>query len=161
MLVERIVEAPLQVIIYWQDEKIVRVQIGWSAPVGDHSQVSKDLTRELAHLFCRYLQGTEVKWPPLPLAWERLPDFSQQVLKTLAMQVPYGEWVSYGQLAALVAAPNAARAVGQVLGANPFPLFVPCHRVLRADQELGGYSAGLKLKRFLLQLEGINGFKRA
>jgi len=51
--------------------------------------------------------------------------------------------------------PNAARAVGAALAANPFPLIIPCHRVIRADGSLGGYQGGLKMKQALLRIEGV------
>jgi len=68
--------------------------------------------------------------------------------------IPYGETRSYGELARAIGKPGAARAVGAACGANPWPIIVPCHRVIAADGALGGYSAGLKWKRVLLELEG-------
>ncbi len=72
-------------------------------------------------------------------------------------RIPYGEIRSYGWLARVVGRPKAARPVGNVLARNPLPLVIPCHRVVRADGTLGGFSArgGLSLKARLLQLEGI------
>jgi O-6-methylguanine DNA methyltransferase len=67
--------------------------------------------------------------------------------------IPYGEVRSYRWLAEQIGYPNAYRAVGRALSRNPLPIFLPCHRVVRADGGLGGYSAGLDVKRFLLSLE--------
>jgi O-6-methylguanine DNA methyltransferase len=67
--------------------------------------------------------------------------------------IPYGEVRSYRWLAEQIGYPNAYRAVGGALSRNPLPIFLPCHRVVRADGGLGGYSAGLDVKRFLLSLE--------
>ncbi|MHB0912834.1 MAG: methylated-DNA--[protein]-cysteine S-methyltransferase [Armatimonadota bacterium] len=70
-----------------------------------------------------------------------------------ARSIPYGETRSYGWIADRIGKPGAARAVGQALGRNPVPVIVPCHRVLRADGTLGGFSSGLDWKRKLLSLE--------
>lgn len=78
--------------------------------------------------------------------------FQNRVRKALE-QVPYGHTVSYGQLAASAGTPFAVRAVGRTLGANPFHIIVPCHRVLRASGALGGFAAGPEIKKFLLDFE--------
>jgi methylated-DNA-[protein]-cysteine S-methyltransferase len=70
--------------------------------------------------------------------------------------IPFGAALSYGEVAAAVGSPGAARAVGQAVGSNPLPLVIPCHRVLAAHGRLGGFGGGLAWKRFLLDLEGIS-----
>ena len=70
--------------------------------------------------------------------------------------IPYGEVRSYRWLSELIGHPNAYRAVGGALSRNPLPIFLPCHRVVRSDGGLGGYSAGVGVKRFLLKLEKDN-----
>lgn len=70
-----------------------------------------------------------------------------------ARRVTYGSLVSYGTLATRLGTPGGARAVGNALGRNPVPIVVPCHRVIHSDQSLGGFSSGLRWKRFLLELE--------
>ena len=85
-----------------------------------------------------------------------LSDFQRHVLATARAEVPYGETVTYGELAELAGRPGAARAVGTAMARNPVPLFVPCHRVVAAGG-IGGYGggpAGIALKRALLDLEG-------
>jgi len=67
--------------------------------------------------------------------------------------IPYGETVSYGDLAARLGRPGAARAVGRAIALNPLPVVVPCHRVIGADGTLTGYAGGLSTKRMLLALE--------
>ncbi|MEA1927932.1 MAG: MGMT family protein [Candidatus Auribacterota bacterium] len=67
--------------------------------------------------------------------------------------IPWGETRSYGWIARKIDRPGVARAVGRALGANPWPLLVPCHRVIRSDGTIGGFSSGLKWKLFLLNLE--------
>lgn len=89
----------------------------------------------------------------LPLAFaDEVPDFTRAVWSA-CVAIPYGEMRSYGWLAGKVGRPGASRAVGRALGANPLPLVVPCHRVIRQDGSLGGFSAGLDLKKRLLQHE--------
>jgi O-6-methylguanine DNA methyltransferase len=79
-------------------------------------------------------------------------DFKQSVWKLLR-EVPAGTTVSYGELAARVGAPGAARAVGTANATNPVCLIIPCHRVIRTGGALGGYGFGLERKRWLLAHE--------
>jgi O-6-methylguanine DNA methyltransferase len=69
-------------------------------------------------------------------------------------EIPYGQTRSYGWLAARAGKPQAARAVGQAMAANPWPIIVPCHRVVSSNGHLGGYGGGLGMKERLLRLEG-------
>ena len=80
--------------------------------------------------------------------------FRRQVLEQLC-EVPFGQTVSYGELAAAVGNPRAARAVGGAVGSNPLAIVVPCHRVLAADGGIGGFGGGLEAKRVLLAIEGV------
>jgi methylated-DNA-[protein]-cysteine S-methyltransferase len=96
----------------------------------------------------------------LPLDWSSTDGPQREVLKVLADSVAYGQTIRYGQLASLAGLTAAddtipARAVGKIMGSNPIPVIVPCHRVLASDG-LGGYSggAGVEVKRWLLILEG-------
>jgi methylated-DNA-[protein]-cysteine S-methyltransferase len=68
-------------------------------------------------------------------------------------KIPYGETVSYGQLARRIGSPDAARAVGLANGSNPIPIIVPCHRVIGSNGDLTGFGGGLPLKKKLLALE--------
>lgn len=73
-------------------------------------------------------------------------------------EIPYGETVSYGQLAGRLGQPTASRAVGLANGKNPIGIIVPCHRVVGANGDLTGYGGGLKRKQFLLDFErGVSG----
>jgi methylated-DNA-[protein]-cysteine S-methyltransferase len=89
----------------------------------------------------------------LPLDLAQVADFNRRVLRELA-RVPYGEVVTYGQLATRVARPRAARAVGTVMNRNPLPIVLPCHRVIGANGKLVGYAGGLERKEKLLRHEG-------
>ena len=97
-------------------------------------------------------QGTALDLPIDPTA---LPGgFAGRVLAATAA-VPRGRTTSYREVAEAAGSPNAARAAGQALGANPLAVVVPCHRVLASDGGLGGYTGGLERKRALLALEGV------
>jgi methylated-DNA-[protein]-cysteine S-methyltransferase len=80
--------------------------------------------------------------------------FQQRVLRACA-DIPYGRVCSYGSLAMAVGSPLAARAVGNALARNPFPLLIPCHRVIHASGKVGCYGGGVALKMKLLRHEGI------
>jgi methylated-DNA-[protein]-cysteine S-methyltransferase len=85
--------------------------------------------------------------------------FRREVLETLVREVPWGEVVSYGELAALAGRPRAARAVGSAMRNNPIPFVIPCHRVVAAGNKIGGYGGGrnaVALKRELLAREGVS-----
>lgn len=86
------------------------------------------------------------------LDWSRCTPFQRRVYKKLR-QIPYGKTCFYQWLAESVGVPGGARAVGLALKYNPFPLFVPCHRVIRKDGSLGGFNCGLEWKKRLLEIE--------
>ena len=79
--------------------------------------------------------------------------FQKQVWQQLP-QIPYGKTISYQELAASIGDKKKARAVGSANSRNPIPVIIPCHRVIRKNGSLGGYSRGIEKKRFLLRLEG-------
>ncbi len=79
--------------------------------------------------------------------------FQQRVWQAL-LTIPYGETVSYGELARLVGC-RSAQAVGQAVGANPIALLIPCHRVIAAHGKIGGYEYGIEIKKRLLEVENI------
>lgn len=80
--------------------------------------------------------------------------FQLRVWKELT-KIPYGKTISYKQLAIKTGDAKAVRAVGGANGSNPIPIIIPCHRVINANGELGGYSGGLDIKSTLLTLEGV------
>lgn len=100
------------------------------------------------------LEGRATDLSNIALDMQGLPPFHQRVYHT-ARAIGFGKTMSYGELATRLGCPNAARAVGQALGRNPFALIVPCHRVLAASGKLTGFSAygGVLTKRRLLELE--------
>jgi methylated-DNA-[protein]-cysteine S-methyltransferase len=92
--------------------------------------------------------------PPLPPLVPQGTAFQKAVWRQVARIRP-GATTTYGEIARRLHMPGASRAVGQAVGANPLPILIPCHRVLAAGGKLGGYSSGLRHKRWLLDHEGI------
>jgi methylated-DNA-[protein]-cysteine S-methyltransferase len=90
----------------------------------------------------------------IPIDWSYLAGFTREVLRATAA-IPFGDVSTYAGVAAAAGSPRATRAAGNALGANPMPVIVPCHRVLRTGGQLGGYTGGLERKEFLLRLEGM------
>jgi methylated-DNA-[protein]-cysteine S-methyltransferase len=83
-------------------------------------------------------------------------EFQQKIWHEL-LAIPYGQTSTYGELAALAGSPQASRAVGGAVGANPVPIIIPCHRILASDNKITGYSggSGIPTKILLLEREGI------
>lgn len=103
--------------------------------------------------------GTLLSGEPVDLGFvvldlEGVPDFDRLVYAA-AREIPVGRTLTYGEIATQIGQPGAARAVGQALGSNPFPIVVPCHRVLAADGKAGGFSAhgGVETKMRILSIE--------
>jgi len=94
--------------------------------------------------------------PQLPALDLKGTDFQRLVWRTL-LGIPFGEVLTYGELAAQLGHPGAARAVGAANGRNPVAILVPCHRVVAAGGRLGGYAGGLEVKRRLLAHEAAHG----
>jgi methylated-DNA-[protein]-cysteine S-methyltransferase len=88
-----------------------------------------------------------------PIDWSYLAGFTREVLRATAA-IGFGEVSTYAGVAEAAGSPRAVRAAGNALGANPMPVIVPCHRVLRTGGKLGGYTGGIERKEFLLRLEG-------
>ena len=120
-----------------------------------HWDPASDTTLALALRQLReYLEGRR-KGFDLPLDFSGATTFQRRIFERL-MHIPYGRIVSYGDIADELGDPGAARAVGQAVGANPLPIVVPCHRVVRSDGKLGGYSGGQHRKVTLLGIEGVD-----
>lgn len=101
------------------------------------------------------LEGEESDLSTIALDMDGVPPFHRRVYE-LARTIPPGKTLSYGEIAAQLGARGAARAVGQALGHNPFPIVVPCHRVVASGGKIGGFSAhgGAATKRRMLAIEG-------
>ncbi len=101
-----------------------------------------------------YFRGQEVAWD-LEMDLEGVTEFTRRVYERVA-RIPYGQTSTYGKIAVDVGCRGGARAVGQAMAGNRFPLVVPCHRVISENMALGGFSSGIDLKRYLLRLEGVD-----
>ena len=99
-----------------------------------------------------YFSGNVTRFS-IPLDLRVPTDFTCRVLRN-ASRIPFGRTMSYGEIAKRVDSPCASRAVGGALGRNPLPIVIPCHRVIRGDGSLGGFTGGLDIKKHLLRLEG-------
>lgn len=142
------------------------VAVEWNMPQADFSQlVGKRFpsavvydeihTKEALRQLSEYLDGHRRQFT-LPLDLSDLSAFQLRVLR-LTTQIPFGETSTYKQIALQAGNPHFARAVGRVEATNPIPLVIPCHRVLGSDGSLHGYGGpgGIKLKAWLLKLEGV------
>ncbi len=114
----------------------------------DAPPVLKDTATQLEE----YFAGERTEFT-VPMELDGTP-FQKDVWTELT-RIPYGETISYGELARRVGRPKGPRAVGQANGKNPIPIIVPCHRVL-ASTGIGGYGGGLPMKRTLLAVEGVS-----
>jgi methylated-DNA-[protein]-cysteine S-methyltransferase len=109
-----------------------------------------DVRRELDEYFAGRRTTFDL---PLDFSWVR-GDFGRKILRACAA-IPFGEVSTYREMATRAGSAGAVRAAGNALGANPLPIVVPCHRVLRTGGGMGGYTGGLDRKEKLLQLEGV------
>jgi methylated-DNA-[protein]-cysteine S-methyltransferase len=131
--------------VVWRADRIVAVRLGRRALAGPsdngacHALLSA-LDRGAAAAGLQYDLGS-------------LPEFTRKVLR-LCSRIPSGSVRTYGQLAVAAGRPGAARSVGQAMAANPLPLVIPCHRVVRSGGFIGGYTGGTAWKEFLLGREG-------
>jgi methylated-DNA-[protein]-cysteine S-methyltransferase len=107
-----------------------------------------DVRRELDE----YFDGSRQRFD-LPIDWSLTHGFTRGVLRATA-RIGYGDLSTYAGVAGRAGSPRAVRAAGNALGANPMPIVVPCHRVVRTGGKLGGYTGGVERKEFLLRLEG-------
>jgi methylated-DNA-[protein]-cysteine S-methyltransferase len=121
-------------------------------PPEDYSRAPEGqrILTETIHQLRAYFSG-ELETFSLPLAPEGTP-FQLEVWRRLC-DIPFGETMSYGELARLIHRPGASRAVGLANGSNPIPLVIPCHRVIGSNGKLTGYGGGLPIKEKLLALE--------
>jgi methylated-DNA-[protein]-cysteine S-methyltransferase len=118
-------------------------------------EFDKTFFRPLQEQITAYFEGVCVNFSrDVPLALEGLSSFGISVLTT-CRDIGFGQTITYGQLAEKSGRPNASRAVGSVLAKNPLPLIIPCHRIIRSDGKLGGFSSpgGITLKKKMLELE--------
>ncbi|WP_035616804.1 methylated-DNA--[protein]-cysteine S-methyltransferase [Hyphomonas johnsonii] len=149
----------------WTDAGIISVQLPEASEAATEARLGRTcaaawtdaLPRDIAACgegMQRYFSGEAVDFSDVTLDTRRINAFRASVYDALR-KVMWGETTSYGALARDIGDPGAARAIGAVMGKNPWPLVVPCHRVLAASGKIGGFSAfgGRATKRLMLQLE--------
>lgn len=150
------------------DAAIELVTFGHSTPEAARRAASLDGTRQqpndercalldnVAGRIAAYFEGRRDNFADVPIRPFR-PTAFRMAIWTACRSLDYGSTASYAELARRVGAPNAARAVGNALAANPVPIIVPCHRIIGSDGRIGSYSApgGATMKRRLLTLEGV------
>lgn len=135
--------------LYMVDQRHRPVEETFGTPSGEVGLFA-EVAAQLKDYFAGQLQVFE-----LPLTFAGTP-FQQRVW-TVLRGIPYGDTVSYGQLAETLGQPTAARAVGLANGKNPIGIIVPCHRVVGSTGDLTGYGGGLDRKRYLLDFERGSG----
>ena len=133
----------IRLIGFPKNGKPQRPEAGWTESAGGPLA---EVVRQLREYFAGQRTGFE-----LPLALEGT-EFQRKVWRKL-QEIPYGETISYGELAKRVGNPKASRAVGSANGKNRIPIVIPCHRVIAGDGGLGGFGGGLSVKEKLLSLE--------
>lgn len=136
-----------------QPEKQVRRMVGSKFPSASEQETGAD---EFCELIGDYFHGRKVSWK-VEIDWGDISGFRRRVLEA-CRRIPHGATASYADLAKAAGSPGAARAVGSAMASNPLPLIVPCHRVLRSDGSLGGFSSplGPSQKERMLKLENPN-----
>jgi O-6-methylguanine DNA methyltransferase len=115
---------------------------------------AEKLENDICEWMDSYAKGID---PATELSFDlaKVAPFTKSVLERL-LSLPFGSSMSYSELASSLNRPRAARAVGTACGRNPLPLLIPCHRILAASMQLGGFSGGVSIKEKLLQHEGIS-----
>ena len=125
-----------------------RLQAGLHAR---YAPQASDITQEVVRQLDEYFTGQRKSFD-MPLLFVG-SDFQKSVWQML-LEIPYGQTISYGEMARRIGMPKAVRAVANANGANAISIFAPCHRVIGSDRSLTGYGGGLEAKKFLLELEG-------
>ena len=136
-------------------ERATRLRLAQRFPGAREEEAPPASIKRAVAAIGKLLDGKTVDLSTIDLDMEGVPPFHRQVYEAARTVAP-GTTLTYGAMATRIGAPGSARAVGQALGKNPFPIVVPCHRVLAAGGQIGGFSApqGLAMKRRLLSLEG-------
>ena len=145
----------IEAIVTYRKETLLQVELAQSsAKNSSYENVSaahRSFERKIATDFQKYFGGKDVIFD-YPLSFENLTRFQQNVLAQLR-KIPFGSVESYKSVANKTGRPKACRAVGNACGKNPFPIIIPCHRVIKTDGSPGGFGAGTAIKETLLGLE--------
>ncbi|GAB6887398.1 methylated-DNA--[protein]-cysteine S-methyltransferase [Desulfothermus okinawensis JCM 13304] len=121
--------------------------------------IESDIGKGALDFFTKYfIQKKHPKNLP-PLNWDIVTPFQKRVYITLFKNTRFGQSISYQKLAQLIDLKKGQRAVGGALNKNPWPIIIPCHRVLKKNNQIGGFSSGIKIKQILLSHEQIGFIK--
>jgi len=152
--------------IVWRDAMIVLIKLPSNAPRETRRHVLADFTdakeaspppaiaATIEKIECA-ISGAPTDFSGAPIDQSGFADFQSRIYR-ITQSIASGSTLTYGEVAARAGDPGAAQAVGQCLGANPFPVVIPCHRVIGADGKMIGFSAsgGVETKKKLLEIEG-------
>jgi methylated-DNA-[protein]-cysteine S-methyltransferase len=153
----------------WQDERLTRLTFGHPSAAAASASLEADgsvggtatgdlavWVEDLKQRLQSYAAGSDERFDDVPLDLSHLSAFQSRVVKA-CRAIRRGRVRTYGELAASVGAPGAARAVGTVMAKNRYPIIIPCHRVVGSAGSLGGFSAdgGIGVKRRMLEMEGV------
>jgi methylated-DNA-[protein]-cysteine S-methyltransferase len=146
-------DAGLAAVTFGDGDELLAELAGVAPRVVERPERLDDVRHELDG----YFAGTREDFT-VPLDWCLTSGFRRTAQQAIA-RIPYGQTVSYADIAAAAGKPGATQAAGTACRTNPIPVIVPCHRVLRSDGSIGGYAGdmvgGLDIKRHLLALEGV------
>jgi len=142
--------ALIRLIITHDDPSIIKNRFLMEEPDGiEHVKPFLNIARQLD----LYIKGEKIEFH-VPVDLSDLPQWTRKVLMEVK-KIPYGKVKTYNWIAKKLGYKNGARAVGQALKINPIPIIIPCHRVIRQDGSIGGFSLGVQLKKRLLSMEGM------
>ncbi|HEY1688870.1 MAG TPA: methylated-DNA--[protein]-cysteine S-methyltransferase [Solirubrobacteraceae bacterium] len=151
-------DAGIEQVVLPHDKALRRPRIGETSLARATGEPPANVRAAIASIVSLF-DGEHVDLRFVQLDESGLDDF-QRAVYAAAREIPPGETASYGEIATAIGEPGAARAVGAALGRNPYPIIVPCHRVLAATGALHGFSApgGIATKRRMLEIERAPGF---
>ena len=149
----RVIDSPLgRMVVTASEEGVCRLE--WSEDPENESKVGSDHVESAREWVKAFFERRNAPSPELD--YSGLTAFQRKVLGTLPIVAPFGEVITYGELAIASGCENSSRAVGSVMAGNPWALLVPCHRVVYRDGAIGNYSgrSGAETKAWLLEHEG-------
>lgn len=140
------------------DEAVLlrRIRGDWGADTQRAGKLTAAALEPVIDALAAYWDGTPIEPPWALLDWTGVTVLQRAVLTAVAA-IPFGEVRSYGEIATAVGRPKSARFVGNTMARNPFPLIIPCHRVVRADGSVGGFGGGSEMKGRLIEMERMIG----
>jgi len=147
---------PLKIELITQKDLILKIVLSQIKKPPFFKQRITSKAGELAHeFFIHYFLKKHDPPVILPLNWNMVTPFQKRVFIALITHTNFGQSITYQKLAHLIGLKNGQRAIGRALNKNPWPIVIPCHRVIRKNNHIGGYSSGTQVKKILLLHEQI------